>query len=1018
MTFADHLLSFGVASQNIRDLSKLGPDNLDYLDLVQGISLDWTRTHRVRADAVVEHDGRPLLYVVNAGAMVGMTDTALATLRVKLASRGEPAWLAVSKPGELSIYPLGFDLELPPPTTVRSSDGRASALMQDLAAGQLARDERSNRSAFHELLLRLITSVCKAMLSADALKHDPDSVLSLVGRALFVRFLADRAILRGDQVVGADHPETLLSTAASTARVFRWLDATFNGDLLPLGQGRYDEFFRKLGKDVDIVLRELTNIMYRAPEGQLLIKETWGSVDFAHVPVGLLSEVYEQFAHEHGPLHWASSNKRGLPLAKLESIHYTPLRVAKFMVDEAFPGIRTAPAHKAKILDPAAGGGVFLTLAYRRLVSEHWRAFGRRPNRRQLRAILSNQIRGFDINASALKLAALSLYLTAIELDPAPHQPEGLEFEPMMGRVLIHVRDESEPSSRVNVLGSLGPAVGQDQNAQYDVVIGNPPWTSWRQEVGSRKQDINAAAESIIRAIATERFGADNRTDFVARIVEEYQNADRVPDLPFVWKAMQWAKRGAVIAFALHARLLFKQSPLALEARNALFSALKVTGVLNGAALRQENVWPNTDAPWCLLFAVNEIPTADDAFYFVSPDLESSVNSDGVMRVDYASAQPVQLAVLLEQPTILKTLFRGTAIDADIMKRLNALDLPDLGSYWNKLGLVSGKGYQRTAGGRQVPEWMTGMPELRASSSNKFAVDIGELPTFSSSFVHRPRSAQSYKSPLVLFPAAVRSNRDQGGALLAREDVLFSESFIGYSCNGYKHDALGLAKYLYVISYSSLFTYRALMASSQFGVERDALLKEDIDQFPVIPFEELGSSDRRMAEYLADRIEVGVCPWSEIDAWVGRLYGLDSTHLRAIKDTLDVAAPSRLAQLTAQEAPGHREQDFVDAMNAVLQPLFEQLGAQVEVRRTQNESASWRFVDVICGNTERPEWTANWMQSIADDQGASRIFVRAKPGHLGIGLLAQYRYWTPTRARLCALDVFRHHADHLLEANP
>ncbi len=1017
MTVADQLLSFGAATQNIRDLSVPSADNLDYLDLVAGISLDWARARRVRADVVVEHDGRPLLYVVSAGAVAGMTDNALAMLRVKLASRGEPAWLALSKPGELSIYSLGFDHELPPPTIVRSADERASALLQDLAAGQLSRDERSNRTAFHELLLRLITTVCKAMLSSAALKNDPDSVLSLVGRALFVRFLADRALLRGDQVVGAEKPETLFSTAASAARTFRWLDATFNGDLLPLGNGRYDAFFSKLGKDVDVVLRELTNIMYRATDVQLLIKETWGSVDFAHVPVGLLSEVYEQFAHEHGPLRVASGNKARLSLAKLESIHYTPLRIAKFMLDEAFPGIRTVPAHKAKILDPAAGGGVFLTLAYRRLVSEHWRAFGRRPNRKQLRAILNNQIRGFDINSSALKLAALSLYLTAIELDPTPHQPEGLEFEPMMGRVLIHVRGESEPYPSVNVLGSLGPAVGQDQNAQYDLVIGNPPWTSWKKEAPSPKHDINAAAESTIRAIAKERFGTDNRADFVERISEEYQNADRVPDLPFVWKAMQWAKGGAVIAFALHARLLFKQSPLALEARNALFMSLKITGVLNGAALRQENVWPNTDAPWCLLFAVNEIPTTEDAFYFVSPDLESSVNSDGVMRVDYASAQPVQLAVLLEQPTILKTLFRGTAIDADIMKRLKALDLPDLGSYWKKLGLVSGVGYQRTAGGHQIADWMTGMPELRASASNKFAVDIRELPKFSSSFVHRPRNAQSYKAPLVVFPAAVRSNRDQGGALLAREDVLFSESFIGYSCNGYKQSALSLAKYLYVLSYSSLFTYRALMASSKFGVERDSLLKEDIDLFPVIPFEKLESDDRRMAEHLADCIEVGVCPWSEVDAWVGQLYGLDTVHLRAIQDTLDVSAPNRLAQYAAQEAPDRREQYFIEEMNAVLQPLFEQLGSNVEVRRTQNESASWRFVEVVCGNTQRPEWTANWMQSVADDQGASRIFVRAKPGHLGIGLLSQYRYWTPTRARLCALDVFRNHADYLLAAN-
>ena len=128
--------------------------------------------------------------------------------------------------------------------------------------------------------------------------------------------------------------EQCFASAKSSKLICEWLDRTFNGDLLPLADKRYRHFFTGLGGDADTVFGCLTNVLYRAPDGQLPIAETWSAIDFAHVPVGLLSEVYEQFAHEHGPLLDASA-PRSRKLARVESIHYTPHRIAKFMVEEA-----------------------------------------------------------------------------------------------------------------------------------------------------------------------------------------------------------------------------------------------------------------------------------------------------------------------------------------------------------------------------------------------------------------------------------------------------------------------------------------------------------------------------------------------------------------------------------------------------------------------------------------------------------------------------------------------------------
>ena len=45
---------------------------------------------------------------------------------------------------------------------------------------------------------------------------------------------------------------------------------------------------------------------------------------------------------------------------------------------------------------------------------------------------------------------------------------------------------------------------------------------------------------------------------------------------------------------------------------------------------------------------------------------------------------------------------------------------------------------------------------------------------------------------------------------------------------------------------------------------------------------------------------------------------------------------------------------------------------------------------------------------LANQTGATQIIQQVKGGLL-IGLLNQYRYWTPSRARLLAAEILRHH---------
>ncbi len=1027
MDIKAELACYGVAEGSVLWLDELRHDNLEYLDLVGGVALDWERQTRIHPAAVIEFERQPLLYVFAADSLTldpAQYSTIIQALLTKLACRGDSAWLAVLTPGQLTLHAISISDAPSTSTHIPASSPRARTFIQDLAMRW--REDAvtaAAENAFHDLLFELVTMASSNLLKTKALKGKTEEVLSLVGRALFSRFLIDRGLMNQETYQAFRGPfETCFNTSENAINTCRWLDKTFNGELLPLAGEDYSGFFKGLGKDAPAVLQELSNILHHAPGGQTSFREAWGNIDFAHVPIGLLSEVYEQFAHEHGPEMLLGGGTKKTKLAKAESIHYTPRIVAEYMLNQALSAVKTRPVHQARVLDPAAGGGVFLTLAYRRLVSETWQAEAR-PSRKKLRDILYDQICGFDINESALRLAALSLYLTALELDPDPHTPGNMEFKPLIGRVLFNARSVGEEHPNPQVLGSIGPGVGSKHNGRYDMVIGNPPWTSWKtQKKGAPKEeDLNYRAEQIVRQIAAARaVGGTNtaNTDRLIEIAKYYENPDRVPDLPFVWRAMEWATTGGIIALALHARLLFKQSERGIAARNALFSTLRVTGVLNGASLRQQNLWPNTDAPWCLLFAKNEVPNDDQVFYFVSPEQEEGLNQSGLMRVDYPSAEPIQFSIAREESTLLKTLFRGTALDAEVVGRIRKVKTVPLRDYWRRHGLFTGEGYQIVSGGI-VPTELVGLPNLTTEARQRFAVNTRQLSRLGQIKMLFPRKRRIYRAPLLIMPESISWNRSDGFALLAHSDVVYSESFYGYTTHGYggkdKARADRLARYVHLLTYSQLFVYWTLMTSSKFGVERDSLLKADVDAFPLVPYEDLKDQHRKKIAELSVAIESGQCPWEEVDTWVSELYGLNAQDRQTIADTLAVATPYSGAQMRAQRTPTNSEVTmFATQMEALLKPLFGHLDAKIEVRSRPTEGRSWRFLDVCCNGSDVPEWTKIWLRSLADAQGASRIFVRNSPGHIGIGLLAEYRYWTPSRARLCALDIIRQHSDYLM----
>lgn len=1006
------LAPFGAPTDGVVLLDEpAGPSHLPHLDM------------RARSgapplvDAVVEIQRRAVLYITRGPK----SSEELCALRHTLIQRGSADHLGIIRPGSLTIYPLLPPREDDGCKTLRAEDIGSAAAIPSLAFSLRADGHQGTAHRLHTVLVDLLSSAINEIADTGVSRDD---ALSLVGRALFMRFLLDRGVI-GESEISTVCPTATaasecMASSVSIRHTNRWLDHTFNGNLLPLTRRGNSVFWGGIEpREQATICGELSKIMYKADRsGQLSFG--WSTLDFGHIPVGLLSQVYEIHSHRTSPVS-----------ARNESIHYTPRAIAEYMVDEALYDLDHS--HRVRVLDPAAGAGVFLVAAFRALVASWWRRYSKRPRTKTIRRILYNQLTGFDINESALRLSALSLYLTALELDPSPQPLSHLRFENLRGRVLFDVRtreDRKRERQCLPVLGSLAPNLVRKHREMYDLVIGNPPWSNWQRpaplpDSNTRPPALNAifdqcldTVETSIQAIVERRLGQAFSQSASKRTKNKWM-VDNTPDIPFCWQATEWAKPNGRIAFALHGRLLFKRSDAGERARVALFRGIRVLGVLNGSALRETNVWPGVKAQFCLLFAENRASTTEDLFTYVSPVIDDELNRCGHIRIDPSSATSLSSESVEKEPWLFKTLFRGTLLDAGVIRVLGAPENPSLETYLQKFNIEPRTGYTMGSPSTRNSDAtdLLGLPDLNDREQYRFyRQSVGHLEPFKHKVLKRAPVRDIFRAPLLILRESP-GERLRETATLASSDVVFCESFYGISCKSHPQSDL-LARYLLLVLNSDLFPYFALMQCGKYGVERYAVELQDLKRFPIRPLEALNPATVARITLLSDRVLKGQATnWDEIHSLLAGVYGLSPWDLETMSDALEVSLQYRTSLDRAQISPDISEREkFVQRLKAQLDPLLQRVSRSVSVRTLDVcPDYPWHFIEILSRaiSDASPEMSrlpdfAAFIDE-AERHGATRVTHVTGGGTLLVGVLAQYRYWTPSRARLLALDLLNEH---------
>ncbi len=142
--------------------------------------------------------------------------------------------------------------------------------------------------------------------------------------------------------------------------------------------------------------------------------------------------------------------------------------------------------------------------------------------------------------------------------------------------------------------------------------------------------------------------------------------------------------------------------------------------------------------------------------------------------------------------------------------------------------------------------------------------------------------------------------------------------------------------------------------------------------------------------------------------------------METIRDTLEMREPNDELGIRASQIPTSKERStFVRRMTSNLRPLLKVLGREPEVQIWKPSLAMKSpFIVLQLGRKEKEieppdSLFENEILPLANETGATQI-IKVQDSGLLIALLGQYRYWTPTRARILCAEITRNHL-HVFE---
>ncbi len=691
---------------------------------------------------------------------------------------------------------------------------RIQSVLSAAESGRLWQDEPEYFQPKERVDQVLLDNLTESHRQLCDLSLPSQAAQALLIQAMFIAYLEDRGITSREYFARgtggmADTFLELLRTGkvSSLSSLFGKLREDFNGDLF-VAPCSFDSGAKAPALNsahLDVLSR------FRSGEEEMVggQRRFWG-YDFKYIPIELISAVYDRFLEEE------KQERRE------QGAYYTPMFLADAIVSQVWELLPTELKVKCTVLDPACGSGVFLVRFFQRSC-EFWRSTHQTKTIRWdvLRSIL-DRINGWDVNENAVRVAVFSLYVALME----EVSPPDLQLLLKRGRILPGLW------TRTMVCQDFF-SVREDRTNNFDVIVGNPPWSS-RQ--GSERSHVKWSEAAQLPLPAKEAAWA------------------------FAWKSLRHISQAGIVGLLLPAMgFLHNQAEDAIEARNQFLVDARIRRIVNFADLRFLLFDKAQRAAALLVFAQNSeskpvyrieywVPKARPGLFIKRVILVSTADKASFTSEE-AVADPLLFTRRMwmhdSEAKLFNYLRHLTPLSRLVKEHREARTEEPSTGLW-----IIGQGFQpfneptKSAPKAKESDYVGKVPDLPVKRMTRLAQSATGLAPWRDNLVRRKGYERGFHGPRVLVSRAVEVSDSRLRASYVEAPLTFQDIIQAIAV---PIDDVPRAKVLAAFLNSRLATWFAFHGTSSFSSDRQEVKENQLLTLPFPAADEVEKPQRARA---------------------------------------------------------------------------------------------------------------------------------------------------------------------------
>ncbi len=467
----------------------------------------------------------------------------------------------------------------------------------------------------------------KEELISELGKDKEKEVQALIDRTLFIKFLEDRHIINSYfyKIFFNDENLTYKKLLAGQPDVdkinllYKKINEIFDNVLFKTPQIE-DEYILKSSKYI-----------YNAISGEIKGQLSLFDFRFDIIPIEFISHIYEVFLE----------NKQAN-----EGIYYTPPKLAQLIIDDTI-------TKSGKVLDPACGSGMFLILAFRKMLTD--RSLSKNKNisetiNKRLK-LLKDNIFGIEKQYTAWRLSIFALYLEIFN-GLKPDEIKAFIIKKINSGNIKIFEDFSSNIKNENTLEVKEDKI-HFKNKTFDYIIGNPPFLQ------VKKNDIEID-------FINEYKLTINKKEFLAKNTIGNKQISQA----FMLKIKDWADDNTKFGFVLNSSNFYNERK-SIIFQEFFFENYQIKNFYELSRVRK--ILFNKAKESVVVVIFNNKKLGNNTINYYPVDLELFSETFNILVIKEDNKIKIKQKELLNRNITLRELLVGNEFDLQILNKLLTL---------------------------------------------------------------------------------------------------------------------------------------------------------------------------------------------------------------------------------------------------------------------------------------------------------------------------------------------------------